>query len=77
VTKPSPVPAKKKPTVPPLKHQKRGIVVTTSLEVHEPSASSDNVSGTAYTRLFWFLSFKILIQLCSAGFDAEVSFSWC
>jgi hypothetical protein len=49
VNKPSPVPAKKKPTAPSLKHQKRGTVVTTSLEVHQPSTSSDNVSGTAYT----------------------------
>jgi hypothetical protein len=34
VTKPSPFPAKKKPTAPPSKRKKRGIVVTTSLEVH-------------------------------------------
>jgi hypothetical protein len=33
VTKPSPVPTKKKPTGPPLKRQKRGTSVTTSLEV--------------------------------------------
>jgi hypothetical protein len=57
VIKPSPVPAKKKPTAPPSKHQKRGTTVTTSLEIHQPSSSSDNVSGAAYTRLFWFLSF--------------------
>jgi hypothetical protein len=63
VVKPSLVPAKKKPTAPPSKCQKRGAAVATSLEVHQPSASSDNVSGTAYTRLFWFLSFKTLIQL--------------
>jgi hypothetical protein len=54
VTKPSPVPAKKKPTAPPSKHHKRGTSVTTSLEVHQPTASSDNVSGIAYTRPFWF-----------------------
>jgi hypothetical protein len=63
VIKPSPVPAKKKPNAPPSKRQKRGAVVATSFEVHQPSASSDNVSGTAYARLFWFLSFMILIQL--------------
>jgi hypothetical protein len=63
VIKPSLVPAKKKPIAPPSKRQKRGAAVATSLEVHKPSASSDNVSGTAYARLFLFLSFKILIQL--------------
>jgi hypothetical protein len=47
VAKPSPVPAKKKPTAPPSKCQKRGTVVTTSLEVYQPSASSDNVSIAA------------------------------
>jgi hypothetical protein len=44
VIKPSLVPAKKKPTAPPSKHQKRGAGVATSLEVHQPSSSSDNVS---------------------------------
>jgi hypothetical protein len=38
VTKPLPVPTKKKPTAAPSKHQKRGTTVTTSLEVHQPSA---------------------------------------
>jgi hypothetical protein len=47
VTKSLPVPAKKKPTGPPLKHQKRVTSVTTSLEVHQPFASSDNVSGSS------------------------------
>jgi hypothetical protein len=44
VIKPSPVPAKKKATAPPSKRQKRGTTVTTSLEVHQLSASPDNVS---------------------------------
>jgi hypothetical protein len=44
VIKPSPVPAKKKATAPPSKRQKRGTAVTTSLEVHQSSASPDNVS---------------------------------
>jgi hypothetical protein len=44
VIKPSPVPAKKKATRPPSKRQKRGTVVTTSLEVHQSAASPDNVS---------------------------------
>jgi hypothetical protein len=48
VIKPLPVPAKKKPTAPPSKRQKTGAVVTTSLEVHQPSPSSDKVSGTMY-----------------------------
>jgi hypothetical protein len=49
VVKPSPVPSKKKPTAPPSKCQKRGAAVATSLEVHQPSASSDNVSIAACT----------------------------
>jgi hypothetical protein len=44
VVKLSLVPSKKKPTTPPLKHQKREAVVAASLEVHQPFASSDNVS---------------------------------
>jgi hypothetical protein len=44
VIEPSPVPAKKKATAPPSKCQKRGTTVTTSLEVHQSSASPDNVS---------------------------------
>jgi hypothetical protein len=44
VVKPSPVPSKKKPAAPPSKRQKRGATVATSLEVHQPSASSHNVS---------------------------------
>jgi hypothetical protein len=44
VIKPLPVPAKKKATAPPSKRQKRGTAVTTSLEVHQSSASPDNVS---------------------------------
>jgi hypothetical protein len=78
VIKPSLVSAKKKPTAPPSKRQKRGTAVTTSLEVHQPSASSDNVSGTAYTRPFWFFELlRFSYNLCSAGFDVEVSLSWC
>jgi hypothetical protein len=49
VVKPSPDPAKKKPTAPPSKRQKRGAAVATALEVHQPSASSDNVSIAACT----------------------------
>jgi hypothetical protein len=44
MVKPSPVPFKKKPTAPPSKRQKMGAAVAASLEVHQPSASSDNVS---------------------------------
>jgi hypothetical protein len=57
VTKQSPIPAKKKPTAPPSKRQKRGIAVTTYLEVHQSSTSPDNVSIVSYTQLYLFLSF--------------------
>jgi hypothetical protein len=51
--------------------------VAASLEVHQPSSSSDNASSAAYTRLFLFLILRFSYNLYSAGFDAEVSFSWC
>jgi hypothetical protein len=49
VVKPLPVLSKKKPTAPPSKNQKRGAVVAASLEVHQPYASSNNVSIAACT----------------------------
>jgi hypothetical protein len=49
VVKPSPVLSKKNPTAPPPKRQKRVVAVVASLEVHQPSASSDNVSIAACT----------------------------
>jgi hypothetical protein len=76
VTKPSPVPPKKKETAPPSKRQKRGATATASLEVHQPSSSSDNVSSAAYTRFFLSMILRFLYDLYPAGFDAEVSFSW-
>jgi hypothetical protein len=51
--------------------------VAASLEVHQPSLSSDSVSIAAYTRHFLFLILRFSYNLYSAGFDAEVSFSWC
>jgi hypothetical protein len=76
VVKPSPVPPKKKATASSSKCLKRGAAVTASLEVHQPSSSSDNVSSAAYTRLFLSLILRFLYDLYPTGFDAEVSFSW-
>jgi hypothetical protein len=76
VTKPSPVPPTKKETTPSSKRQKRGATATASLEVHQPSSSSDNVSSAAYTRFFLSLILRFLYDFYHAGFDAEVSFSW-
>jgi hypothetical protein len=56
VAKTSPAPLKKNPTEPPSKRQKRGAAATASLEVHQPSASSDNVNIDACTRLYLFLN---------------------
>jgi hypothetical protein len=56
VAKPSPVLPKKNLAAPPLKRQKRVAAVAASLEVHQPSASSDNVSIVVRTRLYLFLS---------------------
>jgi hypothetical protein len=49
VVKPSPVLSKKNPTAPPSKRQKRGAAVAASLKIHQPSASSDNVSIASCT----------------------------
>jgi hypothetical protein len=49
VVKPSAVPPKKTIPTPPSKRLKRAVAATTSLDVHQPSASSDNVSNSCYT----------------------------
>jgi hypothetical protein len=76
MTKPSPVPPKKKASAPSSKRLKRGAVVTASLEVHQPSSASDNVSSADYTRFFLSLILSFSYDLYPAGFDVEVSFSW-
>jgi hypothetical protein len=76
VTKPSPVPPKKKAVAPSLKRLKRGAAVTASLKVHQTSPSSENVSNAAYTRFFLSLILRFLCDLYPAVFNAQVSFSW-
>jgi hypothetical protein len=44
VVKPSPVLPKKNSGAPPLKRQKKAAAAAASLEVHQPSSSSDHVS---------------------------------
>jgi hypothetical protein len=78
VVTPSPVLHKKNPTTPPSKRQKRAAAVAASLEVHQPSAPSDNMSIAACVRLCFILEFlRLSYNSCSAAFDAEVSFTWC
>jgi hypothetical protein len=76
VTKPPPVPPKKKVSAPSSKHLKRGAVETASLEVHQPSSASDNMSSADYSRFFLSLILSFSYDLYPVGFDAEVSFSW-
>jgi hypothetical protein len=64
VVKPAAVLPKKNTSAPPSKHPKRAAAVATSLEVHQPSASSDNVS-------FLLL---ILDFLCSLSFVFSYNF---
>jgi hypothetical protein len=52
VVRPSAVLPKKNIPAPPSKRLKRAAAATTSLEVHQPMASSDNVSNSSGTRLF-------------------------
>jgi hypothetical protein len=56
------------------KRLKKEATVSTSLEVHRPAASSDNVSSTSCTRFFLLLYF--LTYFCSADFDAKISLPW-
>jgi hypothetical protein len=48
VAKPSPVLPKKNSTTPPLKRQKKAAAAIISLEVHQPSSSSEHVSIASY-----------------------------
>jgi hypothetical protein len=52
VVKPSAVLPKKNISAPPSNHLKKAAAATTSLEVHQPSASFGNVSNSSCTRLF-------------------------
>jgi hypothetical protein len=52
VVKPSAALPKKNIPAPPSKRLKRAATVSTSLEIHQPLASSDNVSNSSCTRLF-------------------------
>jgi hypothetical protein len=67
VVKPLPVSPKNKATAPPSKRQKRGAAAAASLEVHQPSSSSDKVSSAAYTRFFLSLILKFLYNLYPTG----------
>jgi hypothetical protein len=77
VVKPSPGLQNKIASAQPLKRQKKAkAVATVSLEVHEPSSSSDHVSVTFCAQPCCFGTLKFLHSLCSAAFDAEISISW-
>jgi hypothetical protein len=52
VVEPSAVLPKKNIRAPPSKRLKRAAAATTSLEVHQPTVSSNNVSTYSSTRLF-------------------------
>jgi hypothetical protein len=52
VVEPSAVLPKKNIPAPPSKRLKRAAATTTSLEVHQPTASSDNVSYSSGTQIF-------------------------
>jgi hypothetical protein len=74
----SPPPLSKKITpapAPTSKRPKRVATMTTSLEAHWPTTSSDNVSFASCVRLFLFFDL-FFILLHSAGVNAEVPLSW-
>jgi hypothetical protein len=68
VAKPSPIIPKKNLIVPHLKRQKKAAAGAASLEVHQPSSSSEHVSISPYNLLCFFLNSEILnheFALCS------------
>jgi hypothetical protein len=64
VVKSSAIPPKKSTPARASKRLKRAATVSTSLEVHRPAASPDNVSSSSCTRLFCCLIFSHIILLC-------------
>jgi hypothetical protein len=64
VVKSSIVPPEKSTPTRASKCLKRAATVSTSLEVHRPVASSDNVSSASYTRLFRCLIFSHILLVC-------------
>jgi hypothetical protein len=64
VVKSSDIPPKKSTHVRAFKRLKRAATVSTSLEVHRPAASSDNVSGSSCTRLLRCLIFSHILLFC-------------
>jgi hypothetical protein len=61
VVKSSTVPPAKSTPARASKHLKKAATVSTSLEVHRPAASSDNVSSASCTRFFLLLYLYILL----------------
>jgi hypothetical protein len=64
VVKSSAVPPTKSTHARASKHLKRAATVSTSLEIHRPAASPDNVSSSSYARLFCCLIFSHIILFC-------------
>jgi hypothetical protein len=72
---PPPLPKKITPApAPASKCLKRVVTMTTSLEAHRPTTSSDNVSFTSCVRLFLFFDL-FFILLPSADVNTEVPLS--
>jgi hypothetical protein len=64
VVKSSTVPVVKSTPARASKHLKKAAIVSTSLEVHRPAASSDNVSSASCTRFFCCLIFSHILLFC-------------
>jgi hypothetical protein len=71
VVKSSTVPPEKSTPARASKHLKKAVTVSTSLEVHRPEASSDNVSSASCTRFFCrfvFFSHTFVLQILMQKF---------
>jgi hypothetical protein len=75
VVKSPEAPAKKGTPAHASKRPKRVVTMTTSLEAHRPTTSSDNVSFSSCVLLFLFFDL-FFILLPSADINAEVPLSW-
>jgi hypothetical protein len=69
------VPPQKSTSVRASKRLKKAGTASTSLEVHRPVASSDNVSNAF--RACFFVACFFLTYFFSAVFDAKISLPWC
>jgi hypothetical protein len=74
VTKSLTVPSAKGTPTRASKHLKKKLAVGTSLEAHQPTVLSKNVSIALFS--WFFIAWTFLSYFCFAEFDAKISLPW-